>query len=242
MPVIRWTGVDDVDAAARVVGARVKHLRETRGLTLRDLAARIGVSKNTILRLEHGLPIAEPIVHRLCDSLQTILPNLLVSEEEWSRPVRIHRSTESEWRIAFRRERAPSMYRDFECVESERERMRLGRLGFVSGFLNSQNCSLRNGKIEAAIVEVHGPQDRPGYRHSGEELVHCLSGHLGLTVGNERHELLPGDTAIFYSQVRHRYECLQANDAPEATRFLMVWIEGPEDPVARAFDEECEPH
>jgi transcriptional regulator with XRE-family HTH domain len=239
MPVIHWNGVEDTDVAARVVGLRLKHLRETRGLTLRELAERVDASKNTILRIEKGMPIAEPIVHRICDSLQTILPNLLVSEEEWSRPLRVHRNADSKWRIAFRREKSPSIYKDFEVVESESERTRMGSLGFVSGFLNTQNCSLRGGKLESAVIELYGHQEKPGYRHSGEELVHCLSGCLRLTVGLEVHELLPGDTSIFFSEVRHRYECGLPKGSSETTRFLMVWMEGPENPEALKYDEEC---
>jgi transcriptional regulator with XRE-family HTH domain len=239
MPVIRWSGVDNAEEAARIIGARLRHLRETRGLSLRELADRIDASKNTILRLEKGFPIAEPIVHRLCDALQTILPNLLVTEEEWSKPVRVHRTEDSKWRIAFRREKSPSMYKDFEVVESASERSRMGKLGFVSGFLNTQECALRGGKLESAIIELHGNQERAGYRHSGEELVHCLSGCLKLTVGSDIYFVKAGETATFFSQIRHRYECGLPAGSPETTRFLMVWMEGPENPDALKYDEEC---
>jgi transcriptional regulator with XRE-family HTH domain len=96
MPKLKWTGCEDIDATALVVGPRIRKLRESRGLTLRELANRVDISKNTILRLEQGLPVAEPILNKICNALQTIPPNLMVSEESWSLPYRVHRNEQSQ--------------------------------------------------------------------------------------------------------------------------------------------------
>jgi transcriptional regulator with XRE-family HTH domain len=241
MPVKPWNGIEDTEAAAKIVGPRLRQLREGRGLTIRDVAERLGISKNTVLRIEQGHPIAEPLLHRICDNLQTILPNLLIPPElVEDQRVKVSRAGEMPWRIAFRRQRAPRIYKDFDPVPDPEERHRLGNLGFVSGFFETQGSALTGGKLEAAVVELFGDQERPGFRHSGEEFVYCLSGQLRLTVGREVHVLNPGDSATFWSRHRHRYESCLPSPSSEVTRMIMVWYEAPEDEKARAHDDECE--
>lgn len=239
MPTVTWNGVEDAYGAARMVGPRLRRLREARHLTLRELADRVGVSKNTILRIEHGLPIGEAILHRICDNLQTILPNLLVSEENWNRPFRVHRKENGQHRLCFTRPKAPARYKDFDVIEPSAERTRLGRLGFASGFLHNFDLPLAGGRMHSAIVELYGEQDRPGYRHSGEEFVYCLSGLLRLTVADDTVDLEPGDSAMFWAMNRHRLESALPADHPEVTRVLMVWTEDEEHELARRMDREC---
>ncbi|MFZ4508880.1 MAG: helix-turn-helix domain-containing protein [Fimbriimonas sp.] len=241
MPKLTWTGCDDTEAAARRAGPRIRRLREARGLTLRELAVRVDVSKNTLLRLEQGLPIAEPLFVRVCNALQTIPPNLLVSDEDWSLPYRVHRAKEAKWRVAFRKTKSPSTIVDFEVVEEASERDRIGNLGFVTGFLQSLDCSIRGGKLQSAVVELYGNQERPGFRHSGEEFVMCLQGRLKLSISSHTLLLEPGDSVTFWSRYRHRYESdLPVKAGIEPTRMLMVWIEQEEEQIAVMADEECE--
>lgn len=243
MPKVRWAGVDDIDDAAKRVGPRIRKLRESRGLTIRQLAERVGISKNTLLRLEQGEPIAEKIFVRICDGLQTVPPNLLVADEEWNRPYRVHRTSDNSWRIAFRRERAPSIYQDWEPIDEAAERQRIGNLGFVSGFLQSHHCSLRDGLIQAAVLELYGDQEKPGFRHSGEEYVLCLEGKIRITIGKDEVILEPGDAVTFWSRVRHKYaNALPPRPGGQGAKMLMLWIESIEDPSAVAFDDECEQH
>lgn len=243
MPKLTWTGCDDIEAAANLAGPRVRKLREARGLTLRQLADRINISKNTLLRLEQGSPIAEPLFLRVCDALQTVPPNLLVPEESWTLPYRVHRQSEAPWRIAFRREKAPAVFKDFAPVEPEAERKRIGNLSFVTGFLQSLDCSIHGGKLQAAVVELYGDQEKAGYRHSGEEFVYCLQGRLRLTISTHVLILEPGDAVTFWSRYRHRYESdLPVQPGTEPTRMLMVWIEEKEDAQATQADDECEIH
>lgn len=245
MPTLNWTGVADIDEAAKLIGPRMRQLRVNRGLSIRDLAGRAGVSKNTVLKIEQGQPIAEPLLNRICNKLQTIVPNLLLAPpEEENLKVRVHRGDNASWRIAFRRSRAPKSIKDFDPVESSEERKRLGRVGFVTGFVQAHDASLPNGRLQAASLHLYGDQEEPGFRHSGEEFVYCLSGILKLTVGDESFMLGPGDSAVFDSSFRHRYESGLPTGTGEATQALMVWYEGTEEAFAIRPDEECEndPH
>jgi transcriptional regulator with XRE-family HTH domain len=243
MPKVIWKGCDDMEAAAALAGPRVRQLREARKLSLRELASRVQVSKNTLLRLEQGEPIAEPLFIRICNALQTVPPNLLLSEADWQLPYRAHRSDDASWLIAFRREKAPSVVQDFMPVAGEDERMRLGNLAFVTGFFQAHDCKIRDGKLQAAVLELYGDQERAGFRHSGEEFVYCLQGRLKLTINSETIILNAGDSATFRSGYRHRYESdLPLKPGIEPTRMLMVWIEEEEEIQAISADEECEEH
>jgi transcriptional regulator with XRE-family HTH domain len=226
---------------ARRIGPRIRRLREARGLSLRELAERVSVSKNTLLRLEQGAPIAEKLVHRICDGLNTILPNLMVSDEDWNRPFRVHRADQANWRIAFRRAKAPSHFTDFGIVSDPCERHRIGNLGFVSGFLQNMDCSLRDGVLHAAMVELYGDQEKLAYRHSGEEFVMCLQGRMRLVLEDEPIILEQGDSVIFQSKYRHKYE----SDLPvrvdlPPTVMLMIWTESEEEPETTAPHPDCE--
>lgn len=208
---------------------------------MRDLAARVNISKNTLIRLEQGLPIAEPLFLRVCNALQTIPPNVLVGDDVWNLPYRVHRGAEATWRIAFRNTKAPSRIVDFAPVEGKAERDRLGALGFVSGFVQAQDCGVRGGALQAALVELYGGQERAGCRHSGEEFVMCLQGRLKLTISTHTLILEPGDSVSFWSRYRHRYESdLPIGPGQPPTVILMVWVEGEEESVAVLADEECE--
>jgi transcriptional regulator with XRE-family HTH domain len=240
MPQVHWKGCHDVEAMAKVVGPRIKKLREARGLSLRDLAVRIDVSKNTVLRLEQGMPVAERLLERICHGLDTIPLNLMVSDEEWNRPFRIHRAKDSSYKIAFRRRKAPLSIENYAAVDSPEERKRLGNLGFVTGFFQLHESSLRDGKMQAAMLEIYGRRDGPGFRHPGEEYVCCLQGRLLMRLGREEVRLEPGDSIMFWSSIRHTYESLVPISAGQPpTIALMVWIESrdqppmPDDP---AFD------
>ncbi len=241
MPKLKWAGFEDVEIAAAQVGPRIRTLREARKLSIRGLSERAGVSKTTLLRLEQGLPIAEKIFHRICDCLQTLPLNLLVSDEPTVTPYRLQRGGEAPWRIAFRREKAPAHFKDFEVMEGDAERNRVGNLGFVTGFFQAQDCTLSGGRLQSAVVELYGLQEKAGYRHSGEEFVYCLQGRLRLTISEETLILEPGDSVCFWSGHRHRYESdLPVSAGTPPTLMLMVWIEGKEEKEAISHDAECD--
>ncbi len=218
--------MEDIELAAQRIGPRLRKLRQSRGLTLRDLAHRVGISKNTLLRLEQGEPIAERIFFRICDALQTVPLNLLGGEEAEEDIYRIHRAQDGDWRIAFRRDKAPSIYQNFQSMPDPAERTRLGSLGFISGFFQLIDSSLPSGNMQAALLDLYGNQDHQSYRHAGEEFVFCMEGRLKLTIGSETIILSQGDACIFKSHINHRYESdLPTSVSGPKTRILMVWIE-----------------
>jgi len=217
-----------IDAqAAPTVGARVRRLREARGYAITDLAAKAGVHRNTLQRLEQGRPVTPRVLERVCNSLDTIPPNLLLADEDDPQPYRIHRNSDADWVLTFNTALSPGIVPDFAPVAEAQERHRLGSVGFASGFFNAHASALRGGQIHAGTLELYGPQERPDCHHAGEEFVLCLRGRIVLELVGERIELGEGDSITFKSELSHRYHPAQPVGSAEVPpRLLMVWIEG----------------
>ncbi|HLH26250.1 MAG TPA: helix-turn-helix transcriptional regulator [Chloroflexota bacterium] len=67
------------DAEARQIGRRIRELRQARGLTGEELAARAGISTHHLARLERGerdsgLPPIEPLLAAMGCTLQDLIP------------------------------------------------------------------------------------------------------------------------------------------------------------------------
>jgi transcriptional regulator with XRE-family HTH domain len=59
-------------------GERLRRLRNRRGMTQAELAARVDVARNTINRIEHALAAPSiDLMERLADALDLSLPTLL---------------------------------------------------------------------------------------------------------------------------------------------------------------------
>ncbi|MGV3617419.1 MAG: helix-turn-helix domain-containing protein [Fimbriimonas sp.] len=239
MPKAEWAGFPEDGITKAAVGMRVRQLRETRGMTIRDLAGRAGISKTTLLRLEQGLPVTLSVLIKVCDVLDTIPPNLWIPNEVWDRPYQIHRQDKGEWRLAFNRRKRRSKLPNFTVVNDPDERSRLGKLGFVTGFFQSHACALPQGQIQAGLVELYGLHDeaRRRFTHAGEEYVLCLKGQVRMTVDGHALVLEPGDAVTFWSKRFHTYESLLDPELGESSLILMVWIEGPEEPSSEAAVE-----
>lgn len=213
-------------ALPTIVGARLRELRNRRKMTIRELAERAQVDKNTVLRVERGHPATDAVLERLCAALHTILPNLTIPDEEWNLPYRVHRAAEGDWKIAFNRRSRPSIHPDFTPIDDPDERTRLGRLGFVTGFQHTHRCLLRGGRLQAATIELYGPQDHPGFRHMGEEYALCLRGRVRIVFKAGEVVLEEGDAVTFWSHHRHLYEsAMPEGHRGPGPQLLMVWIE-----------------
>ena len=79
---------------------------------------------------------------------------------------------------------------------------------------------LPGGQINAVVLEVYG---KSKYRsHIGEELLFCLSGKVGLEIGNAHKILHKGDAAFFWSSEMHAY--YNADTERPASIALSVWV------------------
>ncbi len=159
------------------VGQRLRVLREERGISMRALARRSGLSANALSMIERGLTSPSvSTLNKLATALEVPITAFFRQE-----PVREQ--------VVFRK-------------ASERT-----RVPFLRGLLEGLGGEAFVGRVEAFLLtlESGGSSGPHGMIHTGHELVFCLRGTLEYEVDNQHFLLEPGDNLIFAAQLVHRW-------------------------------------
>jgi transcriptional regulator with XRE-family HTH domain len=159
------------------VGQRLRVLREERGISMRALARRSGLSANALSMIERGLTSPSvSTLNKLATALEVPITAFFRQE-----PVREQ--------IVFRK---------------ASDRM---RVPFLRGLLEGLGGESFVGRVEAFILtlESGGSSGPHGMIHTGHELVFCLRGTLEYEVEDQHFLLEPGDNLIFTAQLVHRW-------------------------------------
>ncbi len=167
------------------VGHRLRFLREERGISMRALARRSGLSANALSMIERGLTSPSvSTLNKLATAMEVPITAFFRQE-----PVREQ--------IVFRK-------------SSERTRIPFLR-GLIEG-LGGENFA---GRVEAFLITLEngGSSGPHGMIHSGHELVFCLRGVVEYEVEEKRFILEPGDSLIFSAQLNHRWRNLGSHTA-----------------------------
>jgi transcriptional regulator with XRE-family HTH domain len=174
-------GSDPVDPG--LLGARVKALRESSGLSLRDLAARSGVSAPMLSQVERGETSPTlTVAARIAAGLELRLSQLLRLDESGSVTVvrASHRQRGGNARRGHR----------FEVMTAARpgQRAELSRHTLAPG-----------GATGAA-------DDPPMHEPGSRETALVERGSLVLVCDGQRHELGEGDCVTFDADLPHHFE------------------------------------
>lgn len=177
------------------LGALLRAGRERAGLSVRELARRIGVSASLLSQVERGL--AQPSVGTL-----------------WAVVTALGLSLDSLFATAD--ERAPERPAVVQRAES-RPALELG-----GGVVWERLTASADPDADFAFVTYppgadSGAEDPPT-RHQGREYGYVISGSLRIEVGTETLELGPGDAVAFGSQTPHRFRAV--GDEPVTA----VWL------------------
>jgi transcriptional regulator with XRE-family HTH domain len=172
------------------VGERLRARRRDRGLSLRELADRLGVSPSLISQIERGL--ARPSVSTLfaiVSELDVSLDELLFNDERPPGPAEAGSAPEA--RIS------PVQ------PAATRHHIRL-----ASGVVWERLTTTSQPGIEFLFVVYDvGGASSPGdtyQSHSGYEWGYVISGVLEVIIGFDRYVLQPGDAVSLDSSVPHR--------------------------------------
>ena len=159
------------------VGQRLRILREERGISMRALARRSGLSANALSMIERGL--TSPSVSTL-NKLSTAL-EVPITAFFRKEPVREQ--------IVFRK-------------AAER-----ARVPFLRGVIEGLGGEAFVGRVEAFLLtlESGGSSGPHGMIHTGHEMVFCLRGSLEYEVDGQRFLMEAGDSLIFAAQLNHRW-------------------------------------
>lgn len=180
------------------VGARVRGLRDTMGLSLRDLAQRSGVSAPMLSQVERGE--ASPtlaVATRIAAGLDLTLSQLL-------------RLDESRHLVITRR------------GEGRRRRRRGHVVEELSPGLPGQRAEVSLHTLEPGAA-TGGPGDPPIHAPGSRETLHVETGTVVLWVDGAEHELGEGDSATFDADLPHHVE----NRGRGEARLLAVVSAGP---------------
>lgn len=157
------------------VGARLRELRAERGVSMRALARRSGLSANALSMIERNL--TSPSVGTLT-KLATALEVPIVA---------FFQKEEQKHRVVF-------------CKAGQRPRVSIP-LGEWEGLGGERFV----GRVEAFLLTLGagGSSGEHGMLHTGHEFVFCLQGELEYTVEGQQYLLQPGDSLIFAAQMLH---------------------------------------
>jgi transcriptional regulator with XRE-family HTH domain len=187
------------------IGARLRRERERVGISQRELARRLGLSASLISQVESSR--SKPSV----STLYAIVTELGVSLDElFGEPGHDGESLKGLAGIGARRAgpaSAPEPGGEPGGGPVVHPHQRHA-LDLASGVRWERLTSHRHEDVDflRVVYDVGGSsssEDRL-MRHPGREYGIVLSGHLGIQLGFERHELGPGDSIAFDSTVPHR--------------------------------------
>jgi transcriptional regulator with XRE-family HTH domain len=178
------------------VGAQMRHLRKSSGLTITKLAARANISIGLLSKIETGkvLPSLSTLI-RLARELNTSMSSLFAKIEK-----------------------------RYDCTFVKAERgVRVDGQNTNAGQLRNFVGRSLDGNIEVESFLVtlkSGAEPRESFRRGAVELIYLLSGKVGYRHADETHALGPGDTLFFDAGTRHGPEKLI--EAP--ARYLSIVI------------------
>ncbi len=180
------------------IGFQLKRERSIRGMRLKDVSERAGLSQSLISKIENNkVSPSLSTLHRLAKALGTSVSALFVMDETIDHIV--HRPSERP--IAGK---VQSMT-EWDGIEAEII------VPFVKGRL-----------LEGFVFRMQpGGHSGGTLRHDGEECGYVLEGQLELTVDGRSYVLDPGDSFFFRSDRPHAYR----NPSKVLTRVL--WINTP---------------
>ncbi len=175
-----------------LVGSRLRELRTSRSLSLRDVAARSHLSASFVSGLERGTTgVSVAALVRLAGAFDTTVAALVGG------PGGTARSTP-----------------DRVVRHGERESVDAGR-----GVRIEELASLATQLQPQLFVLAPGATSAGSYAHAGEEFMYVLQGRVAIWLDeHEHHELGPGDALAFPSSLPHRFVALGADE----TRILWV--------------------
>lgn len=184
-------------SAPMAIGARLRHARLVKGLLIKDLAQRVGVSISLISKYENDKLLPPlTVLHSLVTELETNIGALF--EPNWTGVEHVVRA-------------------------GGRPRISAGGDKDSAGVMLER--LVPNGKGHLLQGNIHivapGGGSMGAMRHEGDEVGYVLEGRLELSIDDKLHELGPGDSFAFPSNLAHTYR----NPGTEVTR--VIWVNTP---------------
>jgi transcriptional regulator with XRE-family HTH domain len=177
--------------ASASVGARIKSVRESKALSLQDVAQRTGFSETTITQIEAG-EIVPPLgdMVKLARALDMKMGYLLAQGE--AKP----------YTVVHKKDR-----KQISRYDSQRTQ----RYGYTYETLAPEK---KDRNMEPFLVTlVPTGQEEPPSTHTGEEFIFVLDGEIEVLLGEKREILTVEDSIYYDSTLPHRVRALGDKEA-----------------------------
>ncbi|MGI9020060.1 MAG: helix-turn-helix domain-containing protein [Solirubrobacterales bacterium] len=179
------------------VGARIKALRYSQGMSLRDLAEESGVSAPMLSQVERGETSPTlAVAGRIASGLDLSLSQLL-------------RLDETQHAVVVRRGDGRTRRRGAHSVEE------------LTPSLPGLRADVSRHRLEEGGA-TGGPSDPPLHEPGSRETTVVLSGELILAIDGDEHELGAGDAVTFDADLPHHF----ANRGAAPADFIAVVAAG----------------
>jgi len=186
--------VADGKSTIERIGSVIRTLRQERGMSLRDLSGRTGLSTGFLSLVERGKSsLALTSLHTVAKALDTEVSAFFPDEalDQAHRPPHVSRADERPQLAVMAQQRT------YKLLSAR-----------ASGLV-----------LEPLLVTVHPSEtiEEP-YAHEGEEFAYVLSGELRFVIAGTEYRLGPGDTIHFPSTTPHAIH--NDNDEPVEA----IWV------------------
>jgi transcriptional regulator with XRE-family HTH domain len=171
------------EATSVNVATSLRELREARGISMRTLATKSGLSANALSMIERGKTSPSvSTLYKLADALGVSITAFFGTETEKKQ-------------IVF-------------LKSDERTRM-----SFTRGVFEGLGGAQFSGHIEPFMLTLEsGAASGPhGIVHTGHEFVFCLRGKLEYQVDKQIYQLEAGDSLLFASKLQHKWKNPSSN-------------------------------
>ncbi len=159
------------------VASRLRDLRESRGISMRTLATKSGLSANALSMIERGRTSPSvSTLYKLADALGVSITAFFGGESE-KRQVVFMKSDERT------------------------------RMSFTRGVFEALGGEQFGGHVEPFMLTLEsgascGPHNMS---HTGHEFVFCLRGQLDYQVEKNDYHMEAGDSLLFAAQLKHKW-------------------------------------
>jgi transcriptional regulator with XRE-family HTH domain len=193
--------------AWREYGETMRRDRMLLGLTVREAADRAGISRNTVARLESGLPVQKASIARLCKVYGCVPtdPTTRRPPQKEGAHFRLHTNAEAVWYAVRINEEGAAEPLQSKDAGDPRERQRLGGHGLAALFSRPLRCRRESSRLIPFVVELYAKSDATA-DPSGERFVLGLRGRTRVCVGDESFEVGEGECATYDGTVSHWIE------------------------------------
>ena len=167
------------------VGSKIKGIRESKNLSLEEIAESSGLSKDQIMSIENGqnMPSLGPLI-KIARALGIRLGTIMDDNEALGPVV---------------------------CRAEEREQQ--SSISFSNGSTDARKhmeyhplAQQKAGRhMEPFIIDIN-PEENPNFQlsaHEGEEFIFVMSGEVEVDYGKEKYTLKEGDSIFYDSIVKH---------------------------------------